>query len=106
MSTKRTVGAVLVWLCAVPLALAGVYCLGYFLASSSARGGLAPLDSIGLPIQFTAIVLWLVFWGSALGIVVSFFRDNRRIVLTMYVLTGVLIAAAIIGPIIVILTSP
>lgn len=89
----KTVGSILAIVTGIVGAWGWVYLL---VVSVQGRGGLSDLST---PFFTLGLILWIVFWGGALGLIAIFFGKNSRVTLVLLIITGLMLAAAIMTPI-------
>lgn len=90
----RTVGGFL----AAVTGLIGAW--GWFYMLVVAVQGPGGLSEISMPFFTIGLVLWIIFWGAALAIIAGIFGRKSKVVRVTFGITGVMLLAAIITPIV------
>lgn len=93
-SVGKTIGGVL----ATAIGLIGAWGWFYMLAVSvQGPGG---LSDGSMPFFTIGLVLWIVFWGGTLAITAGTFGRKSKVIRVAFGITGVMLLAAIITPIV------
>lgn len=90
----KTIGGTL----AAVTGLVGAWGWFYLLAVSvQGRGG---LSEVATPFFMIGLGVWVVFWGLALALVAFFFGRKSRTTLVALLITGMMLVATVVTPIV------